>query len=75
VAKRIDLTVVGPEAPLAAGLTDLLAKEASSSAARTRAGAQMEGSKVFMKTILRKYASRQPPSRCSTSTTRRSSTC
>ena len=55
VSKRIDLTVVGPEAPLAAGLTDLLSKEGLLVCGPDRAGAQMEGSKVFMKTILRKY--------------------
>jgi phosphoribosylamine--glycine ligase len=55
VAKKIDLTVVGPEAPLAAGLADLLAAEGLLVCGPDRAGAQMEGSKVFMKTILRKY--------------------
>jgi phosphoribosylamine--glycine ligase len=55
VSRRIDLTVVGPEAPLAAGLTDLLTKEGLLVCGPDRAGAQMEGSKVFMKTILRKY--------------------
>ena len=55
VSKKIDLTVVGPEAPLAAGLTDLLAKEGLLVCGPDRAGAQMEGSKVFMKTILRKF--------------------
>ena len=55
VAKAIDLTVVGPEAPLAAGLTDLLTKKGLLVCGPDRAGAQMEGSKVFMKTILRKY--------------------
>jgi phosphoribosylamine--glycine ligase len=55
VSKRIDLTVVGPEVPLAAGLTDLLTKEGLLVCGPDRAGAQMEGSKVFMKTILRKY--------------------
>lgn len=55
VAKKADLTVVGPEAPLAAGLTDLLAREGLLVCGPDRAGAQMEGSKVFMKTILSKY--------------------
>jgi phosphoribosylamine--glycine ligase len=55
VSRRIDLTVVGPEAPLAAGITDLLTKEGLLVCGPDRAGAQMEGSKVFMKTILRKY--------------------
>jgi len=55
VSKRIDLTVVGPEAPLTAGLADLLAKEGMLVCGPDRAGARMEGSKVFMKTILEKY--------------------
>ena len=55
VSRKIDLTVVGPEAPLAAGLTDLLTKEGLLVCGPDRAGAQMEGSKIFMKTILRKY--------------------
>jgi len=55
VSRRIDLTVVGPEAPLAAGLTDLLTKEGLLVCGPDRAAAQMEGSKVFMKNTLRKY--------------------
>jgi phosphoribosylamine--glycine ligase len=55
VANRIDLTVVGPEAPLAAGLTDLLAKEGLFVCGPSRAAAQLEGSKVFTKNLLRKY--------------------
>jgi phosphoribosylamine--glycine ligase len=55
VSRRIDLTVVGPEAPLAAGITDLLTKAGLLVCGPDRAGAQLEGSKVFMKTILRKY--------------------
>jgi phosphoribosylamine--glycine ligase len=55
VSKKADLVVVGPEAPLAAGLSDLLTKEGLLVCGPDRAGAQMEGSKVFMKTILSKY--------------------
>ncbi len=55
VSRRVDLTVIGPEAPLAAGLTDLLTKEGLLVCGPDQAGAQMEGSKVFMKTILQKY--------------------
>jgi phosphoribosylamine--glycine ligase len=55
VSKRVDLVVVGPEAPLVAGLSDLLAKEGLLVCGPDRMGAQLEGSKVFMKTILRKY--------------------
>jgi len=55
VGNRIDLTVVGPEAPLAAGLTDLLAKEGLLVCGPSKAAAQLEGSKVFTKNILAKY--------------------
>ena len=55
VSRRIDLTVVGPEAPRAAGITDLVTKAGLLVCGPDHAGAQMEGSKVFMKTILRKY--------------------
>ena len=52
VSKRIDLTVVGPEAPLVAGIADLFAKDGLLVFGPDQAGAQLEGSKVFMKTIL-----------------------
>ena len=52
VSKRIDLTVVGPEAPLVAGITDLFTKDGLLVFGPDQAGAQLEGSKVFMKTIL-----------------------
>jgi phosphoribosylamine--glycine ligase len=55
VANRVDLTVVGPEAPLAAGLTDLLAEEGLLVCGPSKAAAQLEGSKVFTKNILAKY--------------------
>jgi len=55
VANRIDLTVVGPEAPLVAGLADALAKEGLLVCGPSMAAAQLEGSKVFTKNILAKY--------------------
>src|SRR4030067_327627 len=50
VSKKIDLTVVGPEAPLAAGLTDLLAKEGLLVCGPDRAGGPMGGAKGFIET-------------------------
>ncbi len=47
VKNGIGLTVVGPEAPLVAGLADLLSKEGLLVCGPDRAGAQLEGSKVF----------------------------
>lgn len=55
VANRVDLTVVGPEAPLVAGLSDALTKEGLLVCGPSRAAAQLEGSKVFTKNILAKY--------------------
>lgn len=54
-SRRIDLTVVGPEAPLVAGLADELAARGLLVCGPDRAAAQLEGSKVFTKNILAKY--------------------
>jgi len=51
---KIDLTVVGPEAPLVAGLADIFEAEGLLVFGPGRAGAQLEGSKSFMKNILKK---------------------
>ncbi len=55
VAQRVDLTVVGPEAPLAAGITDDLTRHGLLVCGPSKAAAQLEGSKVFTKNILAKY--------------------
>lgn len=55
VGNRIDLTVVGPEAPLVAGLSDRLAQEGLLVCGPSAAAAQLEGSKVFTKNLLAKY--------------------
>jgi phosphoribosylamine--glycine ligase len=55
VRRRVDLTVVGPEAPLAAGIADDLEKHGLLVCGPSRAAAQLEGSKVFTKNILAKY--------------------
>ncbi len=51
---KIDLTVVGPEAPLVAGIADIFEAEGLLVFGPGRAGAQLEGSKSFMKNILKK---------------------
>ncbi|NLY50741.1 MAG: phosphoribosylamine--glycine ligase [Firmicutes bacterium] len=53
--KRIDLTVVGPEAPLTAGLVDLFVGHGLAVYGPTRAAAAIEGSKVFSKGLMQKY--------------------
>ena len=50
---RIDLVVVGPEAPLAAGLVDALTKRGILAFGPTQAAAQIESSKWFAKSIMR----------------------
>src|SRR6185503_15568408 len=51
---KIELTVVGPEIPLAAGLVDAFQLEGLPVFGPTRAAAQIEASKSFAKTIMRK---------------------
>ena len=48
-AERIDLTVVGPEAPLVAGIVDLFRSRNLKVVGPTRTAAQLEGSKIFAK--------------------------
>lgn len=51
----IDLTVVGPEDPLAKGIVDVFQKEGRRIIGPTRAGAQIESSKVFAKDFMKRY--------------------
>src|SRR5262245_46041642 len=49
---RIDLTVVGPESPLVAGIVDVFQREKLRIFGPSKAAAQLEGSKVFCKNLL-----------------------
>jgi phosphoribosylamine--glycine ligase len=51
--QRADLTVVGPEAPLVAGLVDALEAEGLSAFGPSAAAAKLEGSKAFAKEIMK----------------------
>ncbi len=51
----IDLTVVGPEAPLSEGIVDAFVKEERTIFGPDKAGAQLEGSKQFAKDFMKKY--------------------
>src|SRR2546428_12388853 len=51
----IDLTVVGPEAPLAAGLVDAFAARGLKVFGPTAAAAQIEASKAFAKSLMRRW--------------------
>lgn len=53
--KNIDLVVVGPEAPLVAGIADDLEAAGLKVFGPTKAAAQLEGSKGFTKDICAKY--------------------
>ncbi len=52
---EIDLTVVGPEAPLTAGIVDTFTAAGLLAFGPDKRAAQMEGSKVFAKDIMQKY--------------------
>lgn len=54
--ERIDLTVVGPEAPLGNGLADRFAAEGRRVFGPTRAAAQLETSKAFAKDFMQRHA-------------------
>ena len=51
----VDLVVVGPEAPLVAGLADALNAAGIPVFGPSKAAAQLEGSKVFAKDLMKKY--------------------
>ena len=50
----VDLTVIGPEAPLVAGVSDALAARGRLAFGPTASAARLEGSKAFAKEILRR---------------------
>jgi phosphoribosylamine--glycine ligase len=54
-AEAAELVVVGPEAPLVAGLSDLLQANGVRVFGPTRAAARLEGSKAFAKEFMRRH--------------------
>ncbi|HWP92486.1 MAG TPA: phosphoribosylamine--glycine ligase [Thermodesulfobacteriota bacterium] len=54
-AEEINLTIVGPELPLAFGITDRFLEEKLRIFGPTKAAAEIESSKVFAKNLMRKY--------------------
>jgi phosphoribosylamine--glycine ligase len=52
LTEKVDLTIVGPEAPLAAGIVDLFQAHGLFCFGPTRAAAQLESSKAFAKDFL-----------------------
>jgi len=53
--KRIDLTVVGPEVPLAQGIVDTFENRGLRIFGPSKAAARIEASKVFSKELMQKY--------------------
>jgi phosphoribosylamine--glycine ligase len=53
--ERIDLTVVGPEAPLTMGIVDVFRDRGLRVFGPTQRAAEIEGSKVFTKDLMKKY--------------------
>ncbi len=53
--KNIDLVVVGPEAPLVNGLVDALNAAGIKAFGPKKVAAQIEGSKIFAKCLMKKY--------------------
>lgn len=51
----IELTIVGPEAPLVDGVVDIFKEEGLTIFGPSKEAAQLEGSKVYMKNFLAKY--------------------
>ncbi|MEW6075929.1 MAG: phosphoribosylamine--glycine ligase [Candidatus Omnitrophota bacterium] len=54
--EKIDLTVVGPEAPLVAGIVDTFREHRLKIFGPEKNAAQLEASKVFAKRLMKKYA-------------------
>jgi len=52
---EIELTIVGPEAPLVDGVVDIFKAEGLNIFGPSKEAAQLEGSKVYMKNFLAKY--------------------
>lgn len=53
--EKIDITVVGPEAPLAAGIVDLFEKHGLQVFGPNQSAARLESSKTFAKNLMQKY--------------------
>ena len=53
--ERVDLTIVGPEAPLVAGIVDRFADEGQACFGPRRAAARLEGSKAYTKAFLQRH--------------------
>src|SRR6186713_2859441 len=55
LAEKVDLTIIGPEAPLVAGVVDAFKAEGLKCFGPHAAAAQLEGSKAFAKEFLKRH--------------------
>ncbi|MEM1513956.1 MAG: phosphoribosylamine--glycine ligase [Candidatus Thermoplasmatota archaeon] len=55
ISKNIELAIVGPEAPLQAGVTNLLMKNGIAVASPSQQAAEIETDKEFMRKLMKKY--------------------
>jgi len=55
IENQIELTIVGPEAPLVDGVVDIFKAQGLTIFGPSKEAAQLEGSKVYMKNFLAKY--------------------
>jgi phosphoribosylamine--glycine ligase len=55
VKEKIDLIVVGPEAPLTQGITDICTQKGLVVFGPSQEAAQLEGSKIFAKNVMERY--------------------
>ncbi len=55
IDNNIDLTIVGPEAPLVDGVVDIFKERGLTIFGASKDAARLEGSKVYMKNFLKKY--------------------
>ena len=54
-AERVDLTIIGPEGPLVAGVVDAFLARGLACFGPRRAASQLEGSKAFAKEFLQRH--------------------
>ncbi|MFC2177388.1 phosphoribosylamine--glycine ligase [Actinomycetota bacterium] len=69
ISNRVDLVVVGPEAPLAAGVVDSLIAARIRTCGPGRAGAQLESSKAYAKQVMARAGIPTAPARTFTDVT------
>lgn len=63
LSSKVDLTIVGPEGPLVAGIVDYFQSRGLKIFGPTKAAARLEGSKVFAKNLMKKLGVPTPPFR------------